>query len=123
MTKDWSGLSVHSRLRSQPSSSHPIFIDREEPTLQADSRTWLSLGTLRNLERVEERVEQPHLMSEELPKMKSDNKQISRKKKMGSTVMHTQVLHLCCLDSIVATYHLWGHSEGKAFRESEELDW
>lgn len=71
MTKDWSGLSVHSRLRSQPSSSHPIFIDREEPTLQADSRTWLSLGTLRNLERVEERVEQPHLMSEELPKMKS----------------------------------------------------
>lgn len=83
MTKDWSGLSVHSRLRSQPSSSHPIFIDREEPTLQADSRTWLSLGTLRNLERVEERVEQPHLMSEELPKMKSDNKQISRKKKNG----------------------------------------
>lgn len=31
--------------------------------------------------------------------------------------------HLGCLASIVAIDHFWGHSEGKASRESEKLDW
>lgn len=70
------------------------------------------------------------MITEELPKMRCEDRQISRKKKKKWNQQlctlrcpRVSLLYLCCLGGIVAIYHLWGHSKGKAWGESEKLDW